>query len=60
MKALHLLAATLFLVSVSCERHDWEETKALHEQHGHAAHADGHGDAAHVEEPHGDAGTGDH
>jgi len=32
-------AAGLFLSSVSCERHSWEETKALHEKHG------GHGGA---------------
>jgi hypothetical protein len=47
-------AAGLFLSSVSCERHSWEETKALHEQHGahgeHAAHGD---DKHHAEEGHG-------
>ena len=52
MKALYLLAASLFFVSVSCERHSWEETKKLHEEHGHAEHAEGeaHGTAAHGEE----------
>jgi len=46
MKPTTLLAAAaagLFLSSVSCERHSWEETKALHEQHGHGAHGDSHG-----------------
>jgi len=63
MKSTTLFAAAaagLFLSSVSCERHSWEETKALHEQHGHAAHGEGehHGDATHgdehegVEKPH--------
>jgi hypothetical protein len=42
-------AAGLFLCSVSCERHEWEETKALHEPHGtHAAHG-AHGDEKHGE-----------
>lgn len=36
-------AAGLFLSSVSCERHSWEETKALHEKHGHAEHGAEHG-----------------
>jgi hypothetical protein len=36
-------AAGLFLSSVSCERHSWEETKALHEKHGHATHGAEHG-----------------
>ena len=39
-------AAGLFLSSVSCERHSWEETKKLHETHG------GHGHAEHGEEHH--------
>ncbi len=38
MKAFYLLAAGLFLAAVSCERHEWEETKILHETH--AEHAD--------------------
>ena len=46
-------AAGLFLSSVSCERHSWEETKALHEQHGGHAHADGHGE--HKDGEHGHA-----
>ncbi|MCW1922787.1 hypothetical protein OKA05_09515 [Luteolibacter arcticus] len=45
-------AAGLFLVATSCERHEWEETRKLHEKHGHAAHGEGH-DAAHGE-AHGD------
>ena len=43
MKSIVLFAAAgLFLVS--CERHDWEDTKVLHEKHGHSAHGEGHGD----------------
>jgi len=47
-------AAGLFLSSVSCERHDWEETKALHEKHGHgASHGDEkHGDVEHASDSH--------
>lgn len=41
MKAFYLLAASLFFVSVSCERHDWEDTKKLHETHGHDSHDSG-------------------
>lgn len=52
MKTTSLFAAAaagLFLSSVSCERHEWEETKALHEKHGHgASHGDDkHGDVEH-------------
>lgn len=43
MKPLHCLAACLFFASFSCEQHDWEDTKALHETHGHEDHGD-HGD----------------
>lgn len=50
MKALYLLAASLFFLSVSCERHDWEDTRKLHEGHGHA----GQGEADHG----GDGSTG--
>lgn len=42
-------AAGLFLSSVSCERHEWEETKALHEPHG------SHGAGPHGEQKHGEA-----
>ena len=47
-------AAGLFLVATSCERHEWEETKKLHEKHGHSAghgegHGEAHGDEHHVE-----------
>jgi len=38
MKVAYLFVAGLFLVAVSCERHSWEDTKALHEQHGHGGH----------------------
>ena len=50
-------AAGLFLVATSCERHEWEETKKLHEKHGHAAHGEGHGEAA--AEGHGEAAHGE-
>ncbi len=40
-------AAGLFLVATSCERHEWEKTKKLHEKHGHDSHGEGHGEAAH-------------
>lgn len=42
-------AAGLFLFATSCERHDWEETRKLHEKHGHASHGEEHGDGHHVE-----------
>jgi hypothetical protein len=54
-----LLMATAFAF-VSCERHDWEETKKLHEQHhgaSHGEHAQGH-DEQH-KEMHRDLGHGD-
>jgi hypothetical protein len=35
------LTAGAFLIGVSCERHDWEETKILHESHSHDEHGDG-------------------
>lgn len=43
-------AAGLFLAATSCERHEWEETKQLHEKHGHASHGEDHGDGHHGEE----------
>jgi hypothetical protein len=47
MKASYLLAASLFFASVSCEKHEWEETKILHEEHGHGeAHGDAHASGA--------------
>ncbi len=53
MKSTTLFAAAagLFLCSASCERHEWKDTKALHEPHGsHAAHGDaGHGADSHGE-----------
>jgi len=40
-----LIALSLCVLGVSCERHDFEETKKLHESHGsHATHDAGHGD----------------
>ena len=56
MKPLYLLAAGAFLAAVSCERHSFEETKVLHEQH--SDHGDGHGEAA-GHDSHGDEG-GEH
>ena len=53
MKLTSIFAAAasgLFLCSVSCERHSWEETKALHEKHGHG---EGHGSEQKEGEPHG-------
>ena len=52
------LTAGAFLIGVSCERHDWEETKILHESHGghdedsgHKEEGAGHDkDAGHEEE----------
>lgn len=46
MKALYCLVALPFLAAFSCERHDWEETKVLHETHGHDDHGDEGGDEA--------------
>jgi hypothetical protein len=53
MKVFPMLLAVAAVAFVSCERHDWEETKKLHEQHhgaGHGEHAD---HADHKEEAHG-------
>jgi hypothetical protein len=52
MKATFLLAAGLFVASVSCERHDWEEVKVLHEEHHHEGH--------HAEGAEGEHATGEH
>ncbi|MBB5352857.1 hypothetical protein HNR46_003105 [Haloferula luteola] len=55
MKLFCLLAAAAAFSAVSCERHDWEETKILHEAHGahghdeHAEHAE-HGEEGHAGE----------
>ncbi|MCW1887349.1 hypothetical protein OKA04_21610 [Luteolibacter flavescens] len=43
-------AAGLFLFATSCERHEWEETRKLHEKHGHASHGEGHDDHGHGHE----------
>lgn len=56
MKVFPMLLAVAAVAFVSCERHDWEETKKLHEQHHGAAHGEHaeHGEpAAHAEEAHG-------
>lgn len=42
MKAFHLFMVLAAATFVSCERHDFEETKKLSEPHGgHGAHAEG-------------------
>lgn len=56
MKVFPMLLAVAAVAFVSCERHDWEETKKLHEQHhgaGHGEHAE-HAEAGHTEEAHGE------
>jgi len=58
MKSLSLFAlstALLGLALTSCEQHSFDETKALHLEHGkhhEEGHAEGHGDAAHGEAAH--------
>ncbi len=47
-----LIALPFCLLGVSCERHEFSETKQLHEEHGHGAHAAGH-DKGH--DAHGDS-----
>ena len=42
MKAAYVFAAACLLGAVSCERHEWEKTKVLHETHGHDDHHDDH------------------
>lgn len=43
MKAFHMLLVLAAATFVSCERHDFEETKKLSEPHGgaHAEHSEG-------------------
>ena len=50
MKMFRLLAAATLLAATSCERHSWEETKVLHEQHGDHGHGEAHGDEHAAEE----------
>jgi hypothetical protein len=60
MKLTTLSAAAvagLFLGSVSCERHSWDETKALHEKHGHGGHEE-HAGADHKGGEHHDEAKG--
>lgn len=42
-----LIALPLCVLGVSCERHEFSETKQLHEEHGAhgAGHDKGHGDS---------------
>lgn len=44
------VAALLFGGVAGCERHDWEETRGLHQPH----HGGGHGEAGGHHEDHGD------
>jgi len=46
-----LIALPVCVLGFSCERHDFEETKRLHQSHG--SHGGGH-DAGHGEAGHGD------
>lgn len=40
-----LIALPLCVLGVSCERHEFEETKQLHEKHDtHGSHSEGHAD----------------
>ena len=52
-----LIALPLCVLGVSCERHDFEETKSLHEKHG-AAHEE-HAAAGHPE-THGEPEKAEH
>lgn len=62
-KVLASILACAGLMTVSCEQHNWNETKALYSHgdgHGHGAegdHGHGHGDAEHKKE--GDAHKAD-
>lgn len=52
MKSTTLFAAVatgLFLCSVSCERHSWDEVKKLHEGHGSHGHGAGHAEGEHAD-----------
>jgi hypothetical protein len=63
MKSTTLFAAAaagLFLGSVSCERHSWDEVKKLHESHGSHGHGGGHGDAEHKDDHGGAESHGEH
>lgn len=46
MKVFSLLVLVVALMGVSCERHDFEETRKLHDKHG-AGHGDEHAGDAH-------------
>lgn len=65
MKVIPMLLVLATAAFVSCERHDFEETKKLSEPHGGAhgaAHGEhGHGEAAHgTEAGHGEKKADDH
>lgn len=46
MKLLCLLVVPIFMATISCEQHSWEETKKLHE-HGDHDHHHGEEDKSH-------------
>jgi hypothetical protein len=55
MKSLAVIPAILGVLSfcASCERHSWQETKALHDSHGkspHQADQPEHGGGGHTED----------
>jgi hypothetical protein len=50
MKFISLLILAVAMLGVSCERHDFDETKKLNEKHDSHSSAAGHGDVA---APHG-------
>ena len=50
-----LIALPLCVLGVSCERHDFSETKQLHEEHGHGAHGAGHDKGHDAHGAHGDS-----
>ncbi len=41
------IVLTFFVGFSACERHDWEETKKLHQPHGGHGHDEHHDDADH-------------
>lgn len=47
---LSSLVVGAYLLGASCERHDWEETKKLHEQHGGHDKDSGHKEGSHEED----------
>lgn len=48
MKLFTLALVAIAFASISCERHEFSETKKLHQQHGHSDH--GHAAEGHANE----------